>query len=155
HLEPAFQDLLTAIKKEQWEVEGSQPMPWPKLHIMELTATSRWNGAEEQKEERFGLTDEEKNPPEDIPDSPTEPIHYVWRRQKARKAIHLHPNDDDSNLADHIARLALTHKDSGRSVLVFLRMIEDVEKVANTLPKDSTERLTGTLRGLERDALVK
>ena len=34
-------------------------------------------------------------------------------------------------------------------------MIEDVEKVANKLPKDSTERLTGTLRGLERDALVK
>ena len=155
HLEPAFQDLLTAIKKEQWEVEGSQPMPWPKLHVMELTATSRWNGAEEQKEERFGLTDEEKNPPEVIPDPPTEPIHYVWRRQKARKAIHLHANDDDSKLAGHIAGLALAHKDSGQSVLVFLRMIEDVEKVANKLPKDSTERLTGTLRGLERDALVK
>src|SRR5881296_3927124 len=36
HLEPAFQDLLTAIKKEQWEIEGSQPMHWPKLHVMEL-----------------------------------------------------------------------------------------------------------------------
>jgi CRISPR-associated endonuclease/helicase Cas3 len=155
HLEPAFQDLLIAIEKEQREGERSQPLPWPKLRVIELTATSRWNRAEGQKEKRFGLTDEEKKPPEVIPDPPTEPIHYVWRRQKARKAIHLHANDDDSKLADHIARLTLAHKDSGQSVLVFLRMIEDVEKVANKLPKDSTERLTGTLRGLERDALVK
>src|SRR5438067_2541619 len=31
HLEPAFQDLLTAIEKEQREGERSQSMPWPKL----------------------------------------------------------------------------------------------------------------------------
>ena len=40
-------------------------------------------------------------------------------------------------------------------MLVFVRKVEDVEKVVKKLPKDSTVQLTGTLRGLERDALVK
>lgn len=151
HLEPAFQDLLIAIEKEQREVEQSQSMPWPKLRVMELTATSR---RKEAKEEQFGLTDEEKRP-EAIPDPPTKPIHYVWRRQTAKKTLRLHPNDNDSKLADKIANLALEHKNSGRAVLVFLRTVEQVGQVANKLPKESTERLTGTLRGLERDALVK
>lgn len=151
HLEPAFQDLLTAIEKEQREVERSQSMPWPKLRVMELTATSR---RKEAKEEQFGLTDEEKRP-EVIPDPPTKPIHYVWRRQTAKKTLRLHPNDNDTKLVDKIANLALEHKNSGRAVLVFLRTVEQVGQVANKLPKESTERLTGTLRGLERDALVK
>lgn len=152
HLEPAFQDLLTAIEKEQWKVERSQSMPWPKLRVMELTATSRRN---EAKGEQFVLTDEETSPPEVVPDPPTKPIHYVWRRQKAKKILHLHPNDNDAKLTDKIANLALEHKNSGQAVLVFLRTVEQVGKVANKLPKESTERLTGTLRGLERDALVK
>jgi CRISPR-associated endonuclease/helicase Cas3 len=156
HLEPAFQELLTAIEKAQLQDERSLPMPWlKKLRVMELTATSRWNGAERQKEKPFVLTEEERNPPEVIPDPPTEPIHHVWLRQKAKKTIYLHTNEDDSKLADQIARLALAHKDSGQAVLVFLRTVEDVERVSSKLPKEATERLTGTLRGLERDALVK
>lgn len=152
HLEPAFQDLLTAIEEEQRKFERSQSMPWPKLRVMELTATSRRN---EAKEEQFGLTDEEKSPPEVVPNSPTKPIHYVWRRQKAKKTLRLHPNENDSKLVDKMATLALEHKKSGRAVLVFLRTVDQVLKVANKLPKESTERLTGTLRGLERDSIVK
>ena len=42
------------------------------------------------------------------------------------------------------------------AVLVFVRKVEDVEKVVKKLPKDSTvQSLIGTLRGLERDGLVK
>ena len=106
HLEPAFQALVVAIKKEQErERERSKPMPWPKLRVMELTATSR--GTERgKKEESFGLTDAEKKPPDVIPDPPTEPIHHVWRRQKAKKAIYLHQNEDEEKLADEIAGLA-------------------------------------------------
>lgn len=155
HLEPAFQKLLVAIEKEQREGERSEQMPWPKLRVMELTATSRGNGAEGQNGKAFDLTDAEKNPPEVIPDPPTEPIHHVWRRQKAKRGVHLHANEDDTKLADEIGRLALEHKDSGQSVLVFVQMIEDVEKVVKKLPKESTEQLTGTLRGRERDGLVK
>ncbi|MEK6281738.1 MAG: type I-U CRISPR-associated helicase/endonuclease Cas3 [Acidobacteriota bacterium] len=154
HLEPAFQKLLIAIEKEQREGERSQEMPWPKLRVMELTATSRGSG-ERDEEKPFELTEAEKNPPEVIPNPPTEPIHHVWRRQKAKKAIRLHPNEDDSKLSEEIDHLALEHKDSGQSVLVFVRTIEDVEKIVRKLPKKSTEQLTGTLRGLERDGLVR
>lgn len=155
HLEPAFQELLVAIEKEQREGERSEQMPWPKLRVMELTATSRGDGGNEQTEKSFGLTAVEKNPPDVIPNPPTEPIHHVWRRQKAKKVVHLHENQDEEKLADEIADLALKHKDSCRAVLVFVRKVEDVEKIVKKLPKDSTVQLTGTLRGLERDALVK
>lgn len=157
HLEPAFQALLDAIEKEQREGERSEQMPWPKLRVMELTATSRGNGAEGQEEKPFELTDKEKNPPAVIPDPPTEPIHHVWRRLKAKKTVHLHESQEEGKLADEIARLALKHKDSGLAVLVFVRKVEDVEKVKKKLklPKDSIAQLTGTLRGLERDDLVK
>lgn len=155
HLEPAFQGLLVAIEKEQREGERSEQMPWPKLRVMELTATSRGNGAEGEKETPFELTDSEKNPPDVIPDPPTEPIHHVWRRQKAKKVIHRHKNQDEKKLADEIAGFALKHKDSVRAVLVFVRTVEAVEKVVKKLPKDSTVQLTGTLRGMERDGLVK
>ena len=152
HLEPAFQALLCAIEKEQWDGEQSDQMPWPKIRVMELTAPSRGNGAEGRKEKSFELTDAEKNPPDVIPDPLTEPIHHVWRRLKAKKAVHLHESQDEDKLADEIADLALKHKGA---VLVFVRKVEDVEKVVKKLPKDSTVQLTGTLRGLERDALVK
>src|SRR5207253_672575 len=74
HLEPAFQDLLIAIEKEQERCNDFRP-----LRVMELTATSR-GGAE-----AFELTPEEKNPPATIPDPPTDPIHIAWRRLKAKK----------------------------------------------------------------------
>ena len=40
-------------------------------------------------------------------------------------------------------------------MLLFTRTVEDVEKTVRKLPKNSTGQLTGTLRGLERDWLVK
>lgn len=156
HLEPAFQALLVEIEKEQWEGERSEQMPWPKLRVMELTATSRGSGAVGQMEKPFELTDAEKNPPDVIPNPPTEPIHHLWRRLKAKKAVHLREKQDEEKLADEIARLALEHNDdSGPAVVVFMRKVEDVEKVVKKLPKDSTVQLTGILRGLERDGLVK
>lgn len=155
HLEPAFQKLLVAIEKEQREGERSEQMPWPKLRVMELSATSRGNGTKEQKANSFELTEAEKNPPAVIPNPPTKPIHHVWRRQRAKKALELHEIADEKQLAEKIAELPLKHKGSGLAILVFMRKVEDVEKVVKKLPKKSTEQLTGTLRGLERDSLVK
>ncbi len=143
HLEPAFQDLLFAIRKEQERCKE-----FATFRVMELSATSRSGG------EGFELTEEEKKPPDKIPDPPVEPIHHVWRRQKANKAIHLHEFDDEKKLADEIAKLALKHQDSGRAVLVFVRKVDDVEKVVKKLPKGSVQQLTGTLRGLERDRMA-
>src|SRR5262249_54533899 len=44
HLEPAFQELIVNIQREQHEREKSEKLPWPKLRVMELTATSRSGG---------------------------------------------------------------------------------------------------------------
>jgi CRISPR-associated endonuclease/helicase Cas3 len=149
HLEPAFQTLIEAIRDEQ----KREPAPFGeqmRLKVMELTATSRGT------EEPFGLTFEEKSPPERWPDRPTEPMHFVWQRLTAKKVIHLHPLGDHKKLADAIADLAVEqHKDSSQAVLVFVQKVEDVEKIAKRLPKGSTEQLTGTLRGLERDGLMR
>jgi len=150
HLEPAFQQLIVEIKKEQKRCNE-----FGKFHVMELSATSRGNGREEERGASFELTEAEKNPPAVIPNPATEPIHHVWRRQKAKKALELHEIADEKQLAEKIAELALKHKESGLAVLVFVRKVEDVEKVIKKLLKNSTEQLTGTLRGLERDSLVK
>jgi CRISPR-associated endonuclease/helicase Cas3 len=150
HLEPAFQQLIVEIKKEQKRCNE-----FGKFHVMELSATSRGNGGEEKRGASFELTEAEKNPPAVIPNPATEPTHYVWRRQKAKKALELHKIEDENELAEKVKEFALKHKESGLAILVFVRKVEDVEKVIKKLPKNSTEQLTGTLRGLERDSLVK
>jgi len=135
HLEPAFQELLVRIRKEQ--SEGRTPDLRP-IHVMALSATSRGDGRE------FGLTNEDKK------------HRIVKKRIEAKKRLILHTIDDENKTADRAADLALTHKDSGQAVLVFLRKVEDVEKVVARLRKDKQQvaQLTGTLRGLERDRLA-
>jgi CRISPR-associated endonuclease/helicase Cas3 len=147
HLEPAFQELLVAIEKEQQRCNDFRP-----LRVMELTATSRAGDAKP-----FGLTEEEQNPPDTIPDPPTLPVHTAWRRQKAKKALSLVQNVNDTKLAEEIAKLAIDcgKRHPGRAILVFVRKVDDVAKVIKKLPAGSFEQLTGTLRGLERDGLVK
>ena len=147
HLEPAFQELIIAIQGEQKRCGD-----FGKFHVMALSATSRAKG------DAFGLTPEEKCPPDEIPDSPAKPVDVIWRRQKAKKTIQWHENKDEGKLANEIADLALAlekkFKDSGCAVLVFVRTVEGVNKVVKKLPKDQTRQLTGTMRGFERDKLV-
>lgn len=139
HLEPAFQKLIEQIDEEQQrERSQSGDLPWPKLRVMELTATSRNGG------DVFGLTDKDRE------------NDTVKKRIGAKKSIRLHKNKDDEKLGDEIGDLAvMLHKDSGQAILIFVRKVEDIDKVAGKLPKGSFEQLTGTLRGLERDGLVK
>lgn len=152
HLEPAFQDLLTAIRKEQ--EDGRTPDRWP-LRIMELTATSRGQDAP------TGLTVEEQNPPEVVPDPPTKPIEVVWRRLRATKILALNAVPDEKQVVPEIVRRALRHKKTGRAILVFARTVKAVEDIRkgligkNKMPPDVVLPLTGTMRGKERDELVK
>lgn len=132
HLEPAFQDLVNAIQAEQVRCGD-----FGKFRVMELSATSRQGGVP------FGLTEADHKQPE------------VRKRIEAKKTIHLHSSSDEKQLADEIANLAFGFKDSGLAVIVFVRKVEDVEKVVKKLPKERTRQLTGTLRGLERDRLVE
>src|SRR5262249_55847863 len=134
HLEPAFQTLLEAI---EWEQKRCRE--FRSFRVMELTATSRGGT------EPFVLSEADRA------------NEVVKRRTGAVKQLFLHPIEDEKKLADRLAELALVHKDSGRAVLIFCRKLEDVEKVADKLAKAKAlkvERLTGTLRGLERDRLA-
>jgi CRISPR-associated endonuclease/helicase Cas3 len=147
HLEPAFQELLDKIEGEQnRERERNGSLPWPALRVMQLTATSR-NGQPD-----FMLTPAEQEVPKHIPDLPVEPIHHVWRRQKAKKVLSLHPAE---KVAEKIIERAKAFESTGSAVLVFARTVEDVDKIAKGLAKFPLLRLTGTMRGKERDALVK
>jgi len=157
HLEPAFQKLIEAIQQEQDKGEESGNLPWPKLRVMQLTATTRDGEDERQTGKAFGLTSKEQEPPEELPEPPTEAVHNVWRRLKAKKRLALHKAGDGKDaVAKKIAELAADYKDSHHGVLVFVRRLDDISVVEREL--DRTGRpvvlLTGTMRGKERDKLV-
>lgn len=131
HLEPAFQKLLIGVECEQRRCKEFR-----KFQVMELSATSRG------ETEAFGLSDNDRANNE------------VMKRIAAKKAISLSKLDDEKQLADRIAKLAQGDHTKNRSVLVFVRKVDDVEKIIKQLPKGATQQLTGTLRGLERDRMA-
>jgi CRISPR-associated endonuclease/helicase Cas3 len=136
HLEPAFQELVTAIEAEQ-ERRGD----FRRLRVMALTATSRTGNRSDR-----------------VPaNRDTEPGSEFFKRVRAKKGIALHPVEDESKIAEAVFQLAKGFKDSGQAVLVFLRTIKNVAEVADKLRKEKLEvqLLTGTMRGYERDQLAK
>jgi CRISPR-associated endonuclease/helicase Cas3 len=160
HLEPAFQRLIEKIQEEQQrEVEQANGLPWLKLQVMALSATTR----NEENKTPFGLTEQERNPPEVIPYPPTQPIHHVWKRLKATKILQLHPCDDEKKSVAQIVNKAWESKESNAAVLVFARKVEEVKKIAGDLIKrlkkeklpENVAILTGAMRGFERDELVR
>ncbi|MEW6235520.1 MAG: type I-U CRISPR-associated helicase/endonuclease Cas3 [Candidatus Omnitrophota bacterium] len=159
HLEPAFQKLIESIRREQHERERTDILPWSKLRVVSLSATSRndKNNDKTESDKPFELTDDEKNPQGKIPDPPTEPIHLVWLRLTAKKRLEFHQIEDKKDaLVKKFGELAAKYKDKNCTVLIFVRTIEDVFNVEKALKK--TDRpivlLTGTIRGKERDDLV-
>jgi CRISPR-associated endonuclease/helicase Cas3 len=151
HLEPAFQDLIKAIEGEQRRCNDFRA-----FRVMALTATSR------SDDEAFELTPQEKETPAELPAKPSEPIHHVWQRMKSKKGLTFHPAKRDS-VATRIGELARDQrKGSGKAILVFVRTIDDVKEVKAELtgkkkggvPEEQVRQLTGTMRGLERDALA-
>lgn len=154
HLEPAFQGLIENIETEQGDRERVAGMPRPKLRVMALSATNRGVGGESP----FELTDVERDVPPEVPDPPTEPVHVVWKRLKARKTLHLvSVEDEKKELADKLVELALSEpfKNSGRPILIFARTVENVDRVVGKLKRQKVLPLTGTQRGLEREQLPR
>ncbi|MSQ97283.1 MAG: type I-U CRISPR-associated helicase/endonuclease Cas3 [Gemmataceae bacterium] len=134
HLEPAFQDLIVAIHKEQTRCKE-----FGTFRVMELTATSRGQGGE------FTLSaaDEENS--------------IVERRINAKKSLVFHKVDDEKKeLADKIVALCNVHKASGQAILVFVRTVECLNAVVTELrrAKCEVQQLTGTLRGMERNDMA-
>ncbi|MDR1282315.1 MAG: type I-U CRISPR-associated helicase/endonuclease Cas3 [Opitutaceae bacterium] len=146
HLEPAFQKLLGEIETAQ--KNSADPR---KLHVLELTATTRANGGGDgtQKPPPFGL---DKNP--DDKDTENE---FIQKRIHAPKRLSSVPLGNNEKLEKEI--IALAEKKaaiSERAVLVFVRLVETALKVRAALnKKGEIATLTGTMRGKERDELVR
>lgn len=133
HLEPAFQALLEAVRREQ-ERAGD---PWP-LRVMELTATSRTAA-----EAPFALGAEDHDHP------------VIAQRLGAAKRLVLHAAAE-KDVAASVSARCLDFRESGAAILVYLRTIEGVTSVAAALRRAGVQvqLLTGTMRGYERDRLV-
>lgn len=134
HLEPAFQDLLVAVQAEQ-----DRGPERGRFQVVALTATSRDAAA------AFGLTPGDRE------------HRVVQQRIGARKALSFASVASDDEVPTEVVRHAAKLLDGGRATLVFLRRVDHVERVAAQLRKAKArvQVLTGTLRGLERDALVR
>lgn len=131
HLEPAFQELLASIAEEQ--IRSNEPRP---LKVVALSATGR-------TEPDFKLSDEDLRNTE------------VKKRFNAKKGLQLHLVGDRKELPERIAAKAA---ELDGKIVVFLSFVEHAERCAQTLRKSrkhSVATLTGTMRGAERDALVK
>jgi CRISPR-associated endonuclease/helicase Cas3 len=138
HLEPAFQTLLEAIKREQDECKE-----FMKLRIMAMTATMR---AEDGNASPLFTDNDRKHP-------------IVQGRIEAKKGIKFHPINDKKAIADSIGQCAMDYRSSEQAILIYSRTVKDVNNIIDRLKKEGmsgkTQMLTGTLRGLERDALAK
>lgn len=131
HLEPAFQSLLNAIVDEQ--KNGNEPRP---LKVLALSATGR-------AEPDFTLGEEDLR------------SEVVKQRLHAKKGLQIHVVDDRKELPERIASKA---SELNGKVIVFLSSVDHAEKCAQALRKTKKHcvvTLTGTMRGAERDELVK
>jgi CRISPR-associated endonuclease/helicase Cas3 len=154
HLTPAFSDLLHRVAEVQREVNEPRPMC-----VIELSATLR-GGAEAVL----------KLEPEDEEDPVTGKV--VKDRIDATKTLHLRhvpvgPGEKRGDVAKKkmvtkLVELSAGHRDAKVKVLVYVRSPEDAQDVIhllrNQLGQNADDRialLTGTIRGYERDRLVR
>ncbi|MBX6330830.1 MAG: type I-U CRISPR-associated helicase/endonuclease Cas3 [Gemmatimonadaceae bacterium] len=147
HLTPAFSDLLRAIVREQAREQsrnGGASLAARPVRVLELSATSRSAGAH-----TFAL------------DPSDEADEIVRQRLDAAKRLRLH-DAPSTAIVDKIIELAAEHEAAGVRVLIYVHGPEDAQRVATGLEKrlgrSAGKRialLTGTIRGYERDLLVK
>ena len=137
HLEPAFQCLLERVVAEQNRCCDFRP-----IQVAALSATSR---DRDESGDTFCLTEADRA--NDV----------VKARVEARKGVSFWAVSDQKHVADAVADRALAHKDSAQAILVFIRKLEDFDKVVQCLAgqRCAAEVLTGTMRGLERNRLAK
>lgn len=140
HLEPAFQTLLEEIAAAQSgpECSPTRLRDLKPVHLLALTATSRSEAAP------FTLTDTDRANP------------TVKKRVDAVKRLSLVALGEEDKLEERITEKA---KSLNGAVLVFVHSVESALKIVEALDKGEHKGrvipLTGTMRGEERDELVK
>lgn len=144
HLTSAFSDLLRTLEEEQNREskrrEDRKSIVRP-MRSIELSATSRGS-----------VDDAIKLEPEDEGDE------IVQQRLDAQKLLRLHTTEK-GGVVKKLADLAKAHEERSAKVLIYVRSPEDAQRVASALTTADTDDriaiLTGTIRGYERDQLVK
>jgi CRISPR-associated endonuclease/helicase Cas3 len=138
HLTPPFSGLLWAVAEEQRK--SKEPRP---IHVLELSATSSSVG----------------NGPVLSLEREDEDDAAVSDRLNAQKSLFFCTTDD---LAERIAELAWKHHDKACKVLIYVRSPEMAQEIVRKLKgrigaqaEERVALLTGTIRGYERDRLVK
>jgi len=155
HLTPAFSNLLRLVEREQqreFQVCDKAKRVARPVRVLELSATARANDDDWPEIQSFGIE------PEDAADM------VVQDRVKAAKKLTINSVEKDT-LARAIAEHAAKHRNAKQRVLIYVRRPDDAGDVRKTLQKEleltdeeAKHRLgllTGTIRGYERDQLVK
>jgi CRISPR-associated endonuclease/helicase Cas3 len=153
HLSPAFSELLHRLTEVQAQCHEPRP-----LRVMELSATSRRSTGPVLKLE-----------PQDEEDQVTGRV--VKDRLDAEKILYIHqpqigPGDRRADIvkkaAEKLVELSIQHRDAKAKVLIYVRSPEEAQEVirllSRKLGKDADHRialLTGTIRGHERDRLMR
>ncbi|GBD31887.1 hypothetical protein HRbin33_00848 [bacterium HR33] len=173
HLTPAFSDLLRAVAKEQAREAngGGQPGTVRRpIRVIELSATRR-----EGDGDVFRLEAEDED--DAIVQERITAIKRLYLREVPRDRItkeikeknfpkEKEAKEIEKRVAEwpreEIVRCAAAHETSPCRVLIYLRTPDEAQKVASELTQklgtDGERRvalLTGTMRGHERDKLVK
>jgi len=173
HLTPAFSDLLRTVAQEQAVEAKRSPQPSVTvrpIRVMELSATRRERGGSaftlEQDDEQESIVQERITASKRLYlyDVPRDRIAKEGEEQK------LPPEKADKEIQKRVAEWALqelvqramAHNRSQCKVLIYVRTPEDAKKVGDALSKKIGQGadgrvalLTGTMRGYERDALLK
>lgn len=141
HLEPAFQSLLQCIDQEQ---KKGRCVDFRPLRIMELTATSRNINSDENT---LYLTDRDLRNP------------IIDQRFNSRKSLFLHAVDSEKQVAERVFKMAARYERKNAAVLVYVRTPDQVLTICDRLRTEGVDeyriqRLTGTMRGWERDRMI-
>ncbi len=148
HLSPAFDVLIRSVAAEQARCGESRP-----IRVMSLSATTRAGRAGSNGRtdagSPFGIEDEDRLD------------HVVSQRLGARKSLRI-VDADKGKVVPRIAEEALRLGASPSRVIVYVRSPDTVAQIAQAIEKGLGDgggtrvaRLTGTIRGKERDELAE
>lgn len=148
HLSPAFDELLRSVAAEQARCRESRP-----IRIMSLSATTREGGTDRNGGtdggSPFGIENEDRQDP------------VVSQRLGASKTLTI-VDAEKGKSAQKIAAEALELGASPSRVLIYVRSPDAVVRIATAIEGKLGDgrgtrvaRLTGTIRGKERDELAE